>query len=115
MYLERMREILGDNLKALRIQHQLTQEELAEHLNVSRQVVAKQEKGDSAPDVQYCMKIAKLYNVTLDNLLNFQQQENSFGVPPRGKHFFGTIPLGEGGQVVLPEKSRELFQLSAIC
>ncbi|MGE7122506.1 helix-turn-helix domain-containing protein [Peribacillus sp. NPDC046944] len=104
--------MINMNIKALRIQHQLTQEEVAERLNVSRQVIAKWEKGDSTPDIQYCMELAKLYNVTLDNLVRFKQQENGFGVPPKGKHFFGTATLGERGQIVIPKKARELFQLN---
>lgn len=104
--------MINMNIKALRIQHQLTQEEVAERLNVSRQVIAKWEKGDSTPDIQYCMELAKLYNVTLDNLVRFKQQENGFGVPPKGKYFFGTATLGERGQIVIPKKARELFQLN---
>ena len=103
--------MINMNIKALRIQHQLTQEEIAERLNVSRQVIAKWEKGDSTPDIQYCMELAKLYNVTLDNLVQFKQQENGFGVPPK-EHFFGTATLGERGQIVIPKKARELFQLN---
>lgn len=107
-----MKKMISMNLKSLRNQHKLTQEDVAERLNVSRQVIAKWERGDSTPDIQYCIEFAKLYNVTLDNLVNFQQQENNFGVPPKGKHFFGTTTLGERGQIVIPKKARELFRLT---
>lgn len=79
--------MINMNIKNLRIQHQLTQEQVAERLNVSRQVIVKWEKGESTPDIQYCMELAKLYNVTLDNLVNFNEQGNGLGVPPKGKHF----------------------------
>lgn len=43
--------MIHKNLKKLRLQHKLTQEQLALELNVSRQVIAKWEKGDSVPDL----------------------------------------------------------------
>lgn len=105
--------MINMNIKTLRIQHQLTQEQVAERLNVSRQVIVKWEKGESTPDIQYCMELAKLYNVTLDNLVNFNEQGNGLGVPPKGKHFFGIATLGERGQIVIPKKARDLFHLKS--
>ena len=32
-------------------------------------------------------------------------------IPPRGKHLFGTVKVGERGQIVLPKKARDLFQI----
>lgn len=32
-------------------------------------------------------------------------------LPPKGKHLFGTVKVGERGQVVLPKKARDLFHL----
>ena len=34
-------------------------------------------------------------------------------IPPKGKHIFGTATLGERGQIVLPKKARELFDLKS--
>lgn len=101
------------NLKRLRNQHQYTQEMLAEELDVSRQVIAKWERGDSTPDLNLCVKLAKLYNVTLDNLVNYNEKEAGLGVPPKGKHVFGTATVGERGQIVIPKKARELFHIEA--
>ncbi|MFB6468085.1 helix-turn-helix domain-containing protein [Cytobacillus sp. Hz8] len=105
--------MINMNLKSLRTRYQLTQEEVAEHLNVSRQVIAKWEKGESAPDIQHCMELAKLYNVTLDNLVNYEDAQSEFGIPPKGKHFFGVATIGERGQIVIPKKAREVFKLEA--
>ena len=63
--------MINMNLKNLRNHHRLTQEDVAEHLQVSRQAVAKWEKGESMPDIENCIALAKLYNVTLDNLVNY--------------------------------------------
>ena len=32
-------------------------------------------------------------------------------IPPRGKHLFGTVKVGDRGQVVLPKKARDLFHI----
>lgn len=101
------------NLKRLRNQHQYTQEMLAEELDVSRQVIAKWERGDSTPDLNLCVKLAELYDVTLDNLVNYNEKEAGLGVPPKGKHVFGTATVGERGQIVIPKKARELFHIEA--
>lgn len=99
------------NLKRLRNQHQYTQEMLAEKLDVSRQVIAKWERGDSTPELDICVKLAELYGVTLDNLVNYNEEEAGLGVPPKGKHVFGAATVGERGQIVIPKKARELFHI----
>ena len=101
------------NLKRLRNQHHYTQEMLAEKLDVSRQVIAKWERGDSTPDLNFCVKLAELYGVTLDNLVNYNEKETGVGVPPKGKHVFGAATVGERGQIVIPKKARELFHIEA--
>ena len=101
------------NLKRLRNQHQYTQEMLAEELDVSRQVIAKWERGDSTPDLNLCVKLAELYDVTLDDLVNYNEKEAGLGVPPKGRHVFGTAIVGERGQIVIPKKARELFHIEA--
>jgi len=105
--------MINTNLKKLRQQHQLTQEELAEKLDVSRQVIAKWEKGESTPDIHFCVKLADLYDVTIDNLINYDEQDAGISVPPKGKHFFGATTVGERGQIVIPKKARALFQIEA--
>lgn len=101
------------NLKRLRQQHQYTQEELAERLDVSRQVVAKWEKGESTPDIQFCIQLAELYDVTIDDLVNYNEQEGGISIPPKGKYFFGATTVGDRGQIVIPKKARELFDIAA--
>ena len=50
--------MISMNLKNLRLQHKLTQEEVAFRINVSRQVIAKWEKGESTPDLGHCQALA---------------------------------------------------------
>ena len=99
------------NLQMLRKMNCYTQEYIAEKIDVSRQAVAKWENGDSLPDIENCMALAKLYNVTLDNLVNSEDDSVIPVIPPKGKHIFGTVTIGERGQIVIPKKARDIFQL----
>lgn len=62
-------ELLGKKLYELRKNANLSQEEFAEKLNVSRQAVSKWECGDALPDTENLIKISKLYGVSLDELV----------------------------------------------
>lgn len=61
--------MLGDNIKTLRKNKGLTQEELAIKLNVVRQTVSKWEKGFSVPDADMLQKIADILEVDVKQLL----------------------------------------------
>ena len=58
-----------DNLKALRKEKGITQEELAARLNVVRQTVSKWEKGLSVPDSDLLIKLAEILDVPVSRLL----------------------------------------------
>ena len=103
--------MISTNLKKLRLHHKLTQEEVAFRINVSRQVIAKWEKGESTPDLGHYQALAKLFNVSLDNLVNFDGENTNVIIPPKGKHFFGVAKMGERGQIVIPKKARDVFQI----
>lgn len=100
---------IAQNLMVLRQLHQLSQEEVAGRIGVSRQAVAKWETGHSVPDILNCDALAKLYDVELDDLLHYDQEQTGKSIPPRGKHLFGTVRVGERGQMVLPKQAREVF------
>lgn len=102
---------LARNLTSLRSQHGYSLERVAELTGVSRQAVAKWESGESVPDLLHCDALAELYGVTLDDLVHFDQLGTGLPVPPRGKHVFGTVQLGERGQIVIPKKARETLGL----
>lgn len=108
-----MKSMINMNLKKLRLHHKLTQEEVAFAINVSRQVIAKWEKGESSPDLVHCQALAKLYDVTLDNLVNFDGEKTDIIMPPKGKHFFGVAKIGDRGQIVIPKKAREVFHIKS--
>lgn len=98
------------SLKKLRKSAKLTQEQVAEALNVSRQTVAKWESGDALPDIDNCIALAKLYKVTLDDLVTYAKEPNNSNAP-KGKHIFGVVKIDSKGQIVIPEKAFEIFGL----
>ena len=59
----------AENLKTIRKNHQLSQEELAELLGVSRQAVSKWELGEGYPEVDKLLLLSKKLNISLDSLL----------------------------------------------
>lgn len=60
---------LAEKLQMLRINKRLSQEELANILEVSRQAVSKWESAKSVPDLQKLIKLSELYNVSIDALV----------------------------------------------
>ena len=60
----------GENLKNVRKQRGVTQEELAEILGVSRQAISKWESDSGYPETEKLLMISKSLNVSLDYLLN---------------------------------------------
>ncbi|MEB4860854.1 helix-turn-helix domain-containing protein [Priestia megaterium] len=60
---------LGEQLKRLREEKNLSREELAQEMNVSRQAVYKWESNKGYPDIENLIKLSDLYNVTLDELI----------------------------------------------
>ena len=59
----------NENLKYLRKRDNLTQEELAEKLNVSRQSITKWESGNSLPDIEKIKEIAYIFSISVDSLI----------------------------------------------
>ena len=66
---------LGEKLQLLRRARGLSQEQLAETLNISRQAISKWENGDSVPDLEGLKAISQYFGVTADYLLFEEQTE----------------------------------------
>ena len=64
-----------DNLKKLRKDNNLSQEDLAEKLNVSRQSVSKWEQGLAYPEMDKVLQICKMFDLNIDELLNQNVKE----------------------------------------
>lgn len=98
-----------DNLIFLRKAKHLSQEELADQIGVSRQTLSKYETGEALPDIEKCKRLAELLDVTLDDLVSYDKTASGLNVPPRGKHLFGMVKVGDKGQIVIPAKARRIF------
>ena len=94
-----------DNLVSLRKLHDLSQEELADRLQVSRQTLSKYETGESLPDIERCKQLAEIFGVSVDELIYPPKPQPELLVEPkndaksvdstygrfRWKHFFITL------------------------
>lgn len=104
-------EFAFNSLKLFRQKYGYTQEQIAEKLGVSRQAVAKWERGDSLPDIENVIALADLYDVSVDSLV--RQIAQRFPATEGKKHLFGITKVGENGEITLPEKAREVFGIKA--
>lgn len=100
--------MISENLLTLRKRHNFSQEYVAEKIGVSRQAVAKWESGETTPDLNNSVALARLYDVTLDDLVN-HREDMMLPIPPSGKHLFGVVTMGEKGQIVIPTRCRKVF------
>lgn len=105
--------MISQNIQAARKALGLTQEDLANRLSVARQTVAKWESGESLPDLENAYALAKLLGVSVDDLIAYNKAATGYPIPPRGKHIFGIVRMGERGQIVIPKKARDIFDLHA--
>lgn len=62
---------LGNHLMQARKKAGLSQEAVAEKLGVSRQTISKWETDETVPDIYQSKKLAKLYHLSLDELIEF--------------------------------------------
>ena len=59
-----------DKLQKIRKENNITQEGLADKLGVSRQAVSKWESGTAYPDTEKLIQMSKIFNISLDELVN---------------------------------------------
>ena len=102
---------ISENLKVLRIRSGRTLENVAEIIDVSRQTVSKWESGESYPDIEKCVKLSRLYNVSLDALVNKPIQELVREGADRNRYVFGVTKLNGDRMIKLPERAVELFEI----
>ena len=104
--------MFAENLMELRKVHAMSQEELADKIGVSRQTISKYETGESLPDIEKCKALADVFGITVDDLICYEKSTcMGLGIPPRGKHIFGLVKVGEKGQIVIPAKARTIFHI----
>ncbi len=65
---------IGKRIQQIRAQNDMTQEQLANDLEISRQAVSRWEGGKAIPDIENLMYISDLYNISLDELIKGDQK-----------------------------------------
>lgn len=61
---------LGNKILELRKKHNITQEELAEKVGVTRQTISKWELNETSPDINQAKSLSKIFKISLDELVN---------------------------------------------
>ncbi len=65
---------LGEKLKALRTAKKMSQKDLAERIGIAKSVISFYESGDRFPSYDVLIKIARIFNVTTDYLLDVERE-----------------------------------------
>lgn len=76
------------NLRHLCTCLRLSQEKVARQIGVTRQAVAKWENGDSLPDILNCEALADLFDVSLNDLLRHDPEQEGVPGGPKNKYIF---------------------------
>ena len=71
----------GEKIQKLRKEAGLSQEEFAYQLGVSRQAVSKWERDSGYPETEKIIRMSKMFHVTLDYLLNEEEEDRSKPLP----------------------------------
>lgn len=84
---------LGENIYRLRTERNMSQGDLAEALDVSRQSVSKWENNSATPELEKLLKMAELFGITLDALVGWTE------APPQSSPAPATVPPSEATQI----------------
>lgn len=96
----------GKALSSLRKQADMTQNEVADRLNLSRQAISKYERGESFPDISVLVIIAGLFNITLDQLIGY-------GEPTKGESSI-LKNVAKGNADVVAENIADIVNLAPL-
>ncbi|MGM7635235.1 MULTISPECIES: helix-turn-helix transcriptional regulator [unclassified Bacillus (in: firmicutes)] len=68
---------MENRIKELRAAHHLTQDELADRLDVSRQTIISLEKGRYNPSIMLAYKISRVFHCTIEEVFLFEEEEKN--------------------------------------
>lgn len=84
----------GEKIKRLRTEQHLSQKELAEKLEVSRQAIAKWETNRGIPDIENLKRIAQVFDVSIDYLVNDEESIENHLIKIPIEYSSYTMPKG---------------------
>ena len=103
--------ILADKIIRLRKKNGLTQEELADKMNVSRQAVSKWESAQTIPDLEKILQLSTLFGVTTDYLLKDEIEEEEFANDDSSDTTVKKIPIEEAN-TYLEQRKRASWRIA---
>lgn len=111
-----MKETMGQIIKRLRKEQDLTQEDLAEHLNISAQAISKWENDTSMPDISQILPLANLFGVPTDVLFGVCGVNHDMEVRTRLEEIFRMCDNCADGEeaataLIIFDKYREAMRL----
>lgn len=91
---------IGEKIKSFRKKREITQEQLAEYLNISFQSVSKWECGDAYPDITMLPKIALFFGITTDELLCIDKLKEQEDIDEYDKRQHEALSIGHTEKAV---------------
>lgn len=64
-----MSNTIGNNIRKMRKERHISQEELSKQLNIRRQTISSYERGKSIPDIYILIQMARIFQISLDELV----------------------------------------------
>lgn len=101
---------IGSNIKELRKRNNITQEKLAEYLDITYQTVSKWENGTSLPSISLLPAIANIFNVSIDELYDIDKHTNDEKVSAYEAEYTALCSKGDNkGRVELMRRALEEY------
>ena len=113
--------IFAEKLKTLRKQKNISQEQLAEIIHVSRQAITKWESGNGIPDIENLIAISSLFNESLDSLLSEEKSlisKHEFLYESRTEYDLDSakkidLKIGTAHEIIIEKTNDEKIQVIA--
>lgn len=108
--------MLGEKIRDLRKRDGLSQEEVAEKLNVSRQMISKYELGETLPDLEKLEELTKLFDVSYADLLEEKEKDsdiksatNKITIQSATEKTIGNYGYFKVGKVIKPFRAKHYY------
>ena len=111
------KQSLGDMIATLRKEHNMTQLQLAEKMNVTDKAVSKWERNLSCPDIDSLPRLAEIFDISVDELMQVKDRSKQETTPKSEKIIniaLKAIPLAMGVAVTVSAFLENLDNYSAL-
>ena len=93
--------VVSDSIKKLRKEKGMTQDELAEKLNVTRQAVSNWEQGKNQPDIETLTRMAEIFDVSVEQLIYGSERKEKIVHINRGVQIGPQEGIGMGAVLAM--------------